>query len=268
MRIALSIAGWDPCGGAGVLADQKTMQAHGVYALGAITAITVQNTKKVFSTHAIPANTLKEQVVRLLEDFSINGVKIGMLAEENNVKTVIELVAYFPKIPIVLDPVIFSSSGHPLLNDKGRELLREELLPLVTVVTPNLDEGEWYSGIKISNQKDMEIAGEKILDLGVANVILKGGHITGNPDDLWSSHHHERVWFRGVRVPGRSTHGTGCAFSSALTAQLALGVELTHAIQAAKNYVTLIIKEELHLGKGHGLPHHFAGSQVYKSMSM
>ncbi|PCI24686.1 MAG: bifunctional hydroxymethylpyrimidine kinase/phosphomethylpyrimidine kinase [SAR324 cluster bacterium] len=258
--IALSIAGWDPCGGAGILADHKTFQAHNVYALGAISAITVQNTQAVFSVTATASSLLKEQILHLMDDFPIGAVKIGMLAEESNIQVVIDLTSQWEKIPLVLDPVVLSSSGHALVSQAGLGLLRTRLLPRISVITPNLAEAEWLSGIEIHSKADMERAAKQILDLGVQNVIIKGGHLTGNPDDLLAGRE-GMIWYPGKRIARRNTHGTGCTFSSALTANLALGLEMTQATKKAKDYVTLTIQEELCLGKGDGIPHHFAPHQ-------
>jgi hydroxymethylpyrimidine/phosphomethylpyrimidine kinase len=253
--VALSIAGWDPCGGAGILADHKTFHAHGVYALGAITAITVQNTQAVSSVSVVQTELLESQITNLLDDFKPDAIKIGMLGNLQSAKVVNEIIKSWQRIPIILDPVTLSSSDFPLLSTKGQEFLKNQLLRNITLLTPNLAEAEWLSGIKIKTKKQIEQAADLILKLGVSNLVIKGGHIEGNPDDFFASQT-QKMWYPGIRQIGHHTRGTGCIFSAAITANLALGNNLPNSIKKAKRYISEAIKSELYLGGGNGLAWH------------
>ena len=253
--VALSVAGWDPCGGAGILADHKTFHAHGVYALGAITAITVQNTKAVSSVSVVQTELVESQITNLLDDFKPDVIKIGMLGNLQSAEVVNEIIKSWQRIPIILDPVTLSSSDFPLLSTKGQEFLKNQLLRNITLLTPNLAEAEWLSGIKIKTKKQIEQAADLILELGVSNLVIKGGHIEGKPDDFFASQT-QKIWYPGIRQINHHTHGTGCIFSAAIAANLALGNNLPNSIEKAKRYISKAIKSELYLGGGNGLAWH------------
>lgn len=255
-KVALTIAGFDPSGGAGILSDCKTFHTHGVYGLSVITAITVQNSQKVYAVDPVKEKIVREQLCRLLDDFKIDAIKIGMLCNRRILDAILEPLSQLKQTPIILDPVLVSTSGHRLLEEEGVKLLIDQLMPMVTLITPNIAESELLSGEKIQTSEAMEKAAKAILDAGATGVVVKGGHATGNPDDLFMGQQ-QKLWFEGVRIPNRSTHGTGCIFSSAIAANLALGKTMPESIAIAKKFITTMIQEELKLGKGDGLPDHF-----------
>ncbi|MCP4750907.1 MAG: bifunctional hydroxymethylpyrimidine kinase/phosphomethylpyrimidine kinase [Proteobacteria bacterium] len=255
-KIALSIAGFDPSGGAGILADVKTFHAHGVYGLGAVTAVTVQDTRKVYAIDAIEPRIVSEQISKLFDDFRIDAVKIGMLVDDKMVRALCRSMRTVDPPLVVLDPILGSTSGYPLLSEKGRSLMIEELFPFVTVLTPNLFEAEILTGESVSRRASMETAAEKILALGVSNVVIKGGHSSHDSSDFFLGNTGRR-WLEAPRIEHRDTHGTGCTFSSAIAANLSLGESEPNAVIKAKTFVTAAIAGELKLGRGHGLPEHF-----------
>ncbi len=255
-KTALSIAGFDPSGGAGCLADIKAFHAHKVYGFSALTAITVQNSQQVYAIKQVSSEVVYSQLVRLFEDFKINSIKIGMLGNEKIVEVVIKAIQQFKPHIIVLDPVIFSSSGHLLLSENGQTMMKTELIPLTTVITPNLSEAEILSGNSIRSTGDIEAAAQKLLDQGANNVIIKGGHTENNANDFFLGRS-GNFWMEADRIDNRNTHGTGCAFSSAIVANMALGKNVEAAVKLAKQYVNSIILNELKLGKGSGMPQHF-----------
>ncbi|MEK4969967.1 bifunctional hydroxymethylpyrimidine kinase/phosphomethylpyrimidine kinase [Cytobacillus sp. FSL R7-0696] len=256
MKTALTIAGSDSGGGAGIQADLKTFSANGVFGMSVITAITAQNTVEVRSVQDIEINIIKDQIEAVFDDIQVDAVKIGMLSSSETVKIVADrLNHYSPKV-IVLDPVMVSKGGHHLLKEQAIEALKAKMLPLATVITPNIPEAEVLSGMTIRTVEDMEQACKKLYELGPKAVLLKGGHLEGEPNDLlWDGQSFN--WFNGRRVETKNTHGTGCTLSSAIAAGLAKGEELIEAIQSAKNYISIAIEHSLALGHGHGPTNHF-----------
>lgn len=252
MRVALTIAGSDSGGGAGLQADLKTFQALGVYGASAITAVTAQNTQGVRAVHTLPAELVAAQIDAVVEDLGVQGAKTGMLANEGIVRAVADRVRHWRlQDRLVVDPVLVSSSGTRLLDEAALGALAHELLPLAAVVTPNVPEAETLTGQIVRRDDEVRDAARRIGDMGPAAVVVKGGHAQGDPADvLWDGRDFHT--FPGRRIQTQHTHGTGCTFSAALAALLALGRDLPSAVAEAKIYVTGAIEHAPGLGHGHG----------------
>ncbi len=246
--ILLTIAGFDPSCGAGVAADLKTFAAHGCYGVAAITSLTVQNTQGVTAVHNTPSAELREQLDSLVGDCEIVAVKIGMLGNRGNAVVVGEFLDAHKFGHVVLDPVMKSSSGTELLDAGGIKYVATELLKRASVVTPNVPEAELLTGLTIKEVADMEAAARKIVEMGAHAVIVKGGHMERAVDVLFDGT--EMVQLGGEKVKTDKTHGTGCTFASALTAQLAAGRSLVEAATLGKAYVTKAIEKGFPVGKG------------------
>jgi hydroxymethylpyrimidine/phosphomethylpyrimidine kinase len=255
--VALTIAGSDGSGGAGVQADLKTFQALGIYGVSAITAVTVQNTQKVYAVQEIDPQIVHDQIACLFEDMAIQAVKIGMVASAELIHGVARALSAVACPPVVLDPVMVSSSGYDLLRPDARQALVEHLLPLAAVVTPNIREAEALAGGTISNPEDMQAAARRIAELGADKVVVTGGHLAGGraTDVLYDGRSFLRLESPRLNTP--DPHGTGCTFSAAIAAFLAQGAEFFDAVKQAKHYVTGAIAHCLPIGKGHGPTHHF-----------
>lgn len=242
MRTVLTIAGADPSGGAGIQADIKTFAAFGVDGLSAITSLTAQNRRAVKSTIPVPPAFLLKQVVVLLEEFRPDAVKIGMLATSANATAAAKVIKLKRLTNIVLDPVMKSSGGYPLIDSKGLSSIKG-LLPVTTVVTPNVDEAEELSGVRIRDVKGMEAAAERIFSYGPEYVLVKGGHLKDSPTDvLYDGRRFEH--FEGRRLKGRKErfHGTGCVLSAAIAAGLAKGRTVRKAVEDAKEFLEEVLK--------------------------
>ena len=258
---ALSIAGFDGSGGAGIQADLKTFSAFGCYGMTVLTALPIQNTCGVKACYELPLSAIRDQLHAIFSDIRPNSIKIGMLFNRD----IVELVANFLKefaqgIPIVLDPVTVAKSGDPLLKPDALDVLKSQLLPLATIITPNLPEALALTGIPCASVKRMTEIAECLLTLGAKNVLLKGGHLVANhSNDLFFSKQGERHWFKSPRIISQNTHGTGCTLSSAIASCLAQGLNLASACQVAKRYVyhALEAAKNETVGKGHGPVHHF-----------
>lgn len=259
MITVLSIAGYDPSGGAGILADIKTFAAFGCYGVGAISSLTSQNTVAVYGAAHQTPETLRSQLQPLSEDFTIAGVKTGMLPTRETIETAAEFVSTHRLPHLVVDPVIRSTSGYDLIDDVAvRELVRH-LLPLAEVVTPNLAEAERLTGLVVRDIAGMEEAARRIVALcetASPAVLVKGGHLTDTATDLLYDGR-DFYYLEGERIETRNTHGTGCTLSAAIAARLALGDELPEAVRKAKNYVERAIREAPGLGQGAGPLNHF-----------
>jgi hydroxymethylpyrimidine/phosphomethylpyrimidine kinase len=257
MKIAMTIAGSDSGGGAGIQADLKTFAAHGVYGTSAITAITAQNTVGVTAVQSLPADIVLAQIEAIAGDMAVSAVKIGMLASAAIVEAVAAAIESLQLPRVVVDPVMVAKSGDRLLEGEAVAALKSELLRRALVVTPNRGEAEVLAGIPIRSVEEARQAARRIHDLGPAAVIVKGGHLEGPEviDVLFDGH--EMVEFAGPRVESRNTHGTGCTFSSAVAANLALDKTLFEATRLAKDYVTGGIRHALGIGHGHGPLNHF-----------
>ncbi|BAF59106.1 MAG: bifunctional hydroxymethylpyrimidine kinase/phosphomethylpyrimidine kinase [Pelotomaculum sp.] len=256
MKVALTIAGSDSCGGAGIQADLKTFGALGVYGMSVITAVTAQNSKAVLGVREMDAAFVREQIDCLFEDIRIDAVKIGMVSNIEIIDVIGECLKKNRAANIVVDPVMVSKSGYPLLRPEAVNELIKVLFPLAEVVTPNLAEAELITGDKIENTGQMERAAVKIYRLGGAKVIVKGGHLTEGAADVYYDGREFRH-FKGTRIENKNTHGTGCTFSSAIAAFLARGCPLDQAVGRAKEYVSGAIRNSLKLGGGTDLINHF-----------
>ncbi len=254
----LTIAGSDPGGGAGIQADIKTISALGGYAMAAITAITVQNTRKVYDVHPVPAEIVAAQVRAVLEDILPDAIKVGMMSSAGTAKILYEIFSDYPNIPLIIDPVILSTSGHQLLDQRGVEILISDILPRAHLITPNLAEAALLSGLDtIVTLDDMTRAGEEILSLGARAVLVKGGHL---PDDILTDilmTPEGEFEFTSPRIATRSTHGTGCTLASAIAAGIGQGLSLKDAATRAHRYVHKAIQEAPQLGHGRGPLNHF-----------
>ncbi len=258
MKTALTIAGSDSSGGAGIQADIKTMTANGVYAMSAITALTAQNTTGVFAVQVTETQNLEKQIEAVATDIFPDAVKIGMIPTETQAESVKNSIIKFKFQNIVLDPVMISTSGTKLISDNAISKIQEELFPLSTLITPNIPEAEFILSKKIDSETEMEKSAKEIAIQFGCSVLLKGGHKTGSADDFLFCKNGFSKWFRGERVKNPNTHGTGCTLSSAIASNLAKGFSLEESIFRAKEYVTKTIKAMLDLGKGSGpLMHNF-----------
>jgi hydroxymethylpyrimidine/phosphomethylpyrimidine kinase len=249
---ALTIAGSDSGGGAGIQADLKTFSALGVYGMTAITAVTVQNTIGVSDYRALPPGLVGAQIRAVADDIGVDAAKTGMLAEAAIVEAVAEAVAASGITRLVVDPVFVSKHGDPLLAPRAVGALRDRLLPLAALVTPNLPEAEGLVGFEVVAPDDMRRAADAILRLGPAAVLVKGGHLRGeSADDLFVDADGE-AWLRAERIPTHHTHGTGCTLSAAAAAHLAMGRTVREAAELAKGFVTEAIRAALQIGGGIG----------------
>ncbi len=253
--ILLTIAGFDPSCGAGTVADLKTFAAHGCYGVAAITSLTVQNTQGVEAVHNTPTAELRGQLDILVKDCDIAAVKIGMLGNRGNAVVVAEFLDAHKFAIVVHDPVMKSSSGAELLDAGGVKYLMAELLKRASVFTPNVPEAEALTGLEIKDLASMEVAARKLVEMGARAVIVKGGHMDRAVDVVFDGN--EMVQLGGDTVKIESTHGTGCTFASALTAQLAAGRGLIEAATLAKAYVTKAIEKGYAVGKGRMPLDHF-----------
>jgi len=254
--IALTIAGSDSGGGAGIQADLKTFQAFGVYGTSAITAITAQNTLGVRAVHTVPLADVRAQIDAVVSDLRPGALKTGMLATAPLVSAVAEAIREHGLRRYVLDPVMVATSGDRLLDEDAVAALVRELLPLADVVTPNLHEAAILAETTVVTVDDMRRAGARILELGASAALLKGGHLEGDAVDLLVDGRSEHVW-RRPRIDTQHTHGTGCTLSAAIAAGLARGDALEAAIERAVRYVSRAIAAAPGLGKGHGPINHF-----------
>ena len=256
MKQALTIAGSDSGGGAGIQADLKTFHAHGVFGLSAITSVTAQNTQAVCAAYDLPEQIIRAQLAAVFDDIEIAAVKTGMLASCAIVEAVTDALATRNRQPLVVDPVMVSTSGFPLLNFDAIQSIVHHLLPLASVVTPNRPEAEVLAHQTIDTRLAAGIAARKIADLGARAVLVKGGHLQGAAVDvLWDGD--SETIFERERLTTANTHGTGCTLASAIAANLALGCGLRDAIAKAKTYITEAIRHGPNIGKGNGPTDHF-----------
>ena len=265
MRTALTIAGSDSGGGAGIQADLKAFSALGVFGMSVITAVTAQNTVEVRSVQNIETSMIKDQIEAVFDDIRVDAVKIGMLSSPKTVDIVANTLANYKPRFIVLDPVMVSKAGHHLLQEEAIFALKEKMIPLSTIVTPNIPEAEVLTNSQISTEEDMRNACVAIMSLGAKTVLLKGGHLSGDPNDLFYDGT-DFLWIKGRRIHTKNTHGTGCTLSSAIAAYLAKGDSLVEAVESAKKYITTAIAHSIDLGHGHGPTNHFY--ELYENANM
>src|SRR6478735_1484033 len=257
MRTALTIAGSDSGGGAGIQADLKTFAAHGVYGTSALTAITAQNTLGVTAWLAVPADLVTAQIEAVDADFELGAIKVGMLANAAIVEAVAATIVELELANVVVDPVMIAKGGDRLLEIDAVDAIRRELLPHTRVVTPNVPEAEALTGMRIASVDDMRAAAQRILSLGPRVVLVKGGHLDG-PESVDVAVTTDGTFeLRRPRQDTSSTHGTGCTLSSSIAANLALGMDVRAALERARDYLDGAIRNAPGLGRGHGPLAHF-----------
>jgi hydroxymethylpyrimidine/phosphomethylpyrimidine kinase len=257
--IALTIAGSDSGGGAGIQADLKAFSAMKAYGASVITAITAQNTMGVTAIHDVPIDIISAQIEAVLSDLDVDAIKIGMLSNPETIQAVAEGIAKYPKIPVILDPVMVAESGDVLLQHSAISALIELLFPKAALITPNLPEAAKLLDCAMAeNRSDMEVQAQKLLALGANAVLMKGGHFEGDAADYFCDGQ-KGEWFEAERIESNNTHGTGCSLSSAIAAGIAHGKDLSSATEAAKAWLTgaIAAADSQAIGKGHGPVHHF-----------
>lgn len=247
----LTVAGSDSSGGAGIQADLKTFSAHNVYGMSVITSVTAQNTMGVYGVYDVPADGVAEQIKAVFEDIRPDAVKIGMVSNTEIINVIGKCLDKYKADNIVLDPVMVSTSGSMLLNSDSKEALINKLMPLATVITPNIFEAEILSEIKIINEDDMVKAAEEIYNKTNNAILIKGGHLKSSANDLVYMKNKVK-WLKADKIDSRNTHGTGCTLSSAIACNLAMGYDVETSVIKAKQYVYEAISVRLNLGKGDG----------------
>ena len=263
MKTALTIAGSDSCGGAGIQADIKTMMANGVYAMSAITALTAQNTTGVTSILNADSKFLGEELDAVFTDIYPDAVKIGMVSESDLIRIIASKLRQYNAKNIVVDPVMVATSGAKLISDDAIDTLKQELFSLADVLTPNIPEAEVLTGRTISNAEEMIDAAKMISETYNCAVLCKGGHTINDANDLLYANNTYR-WFYGKRIQNPNTHGTGCTLSSAIASNLAKGFDLETSVCRAKGYISGALSAMLDLGKGSGpMDHGFAIDNIY-----
>ena len=255
IKTALTIAGSDCSGGAGIQADLKTMTMNGVYAMSAITALTAQNTTGVRAIQESTPDFLKQQLDSVFEDIYPDAVKIGMVASSELIHVIADRLKYYEAKNVIVDPVMVASAGSSLMKQNAVQALIKELLPVSTLVTPNIPEAQVLSGMDIESKEDMITAAKQIGDNYHCAVLLKGGHSINDANDLLYANG-ELIWFEGKRIDNPNTHGTGCTLSSAIASNLAKGFTLAESVQRAKDYISGALAAMLDLGKGSGPMNH------------
>lgn len=256
----LTIAGTDSGGGAGIAADLKTMQMRHVFATMVVVAVTAQNTLGVQDAFPMPLKMVDEQFASLAADLNIRACKTGMLADADHVKAVVRNLKKYDFGPLTVDPVMIAKGGAPLLSEDAISVVRDELVPLADLVTPNLPEAEKLTGMTITTEDEMIAAGKKLQALGAKNVLVKGGHFNSadEANDFVLLESGRSFWLTAPRVDTHNTHGTGDTISACITAELAKGHTMEEAIRIGKNYVEATIRDGINVGHGHGPLNHWA----------
>ena len=256
MKKLLTIAGSDSSGGAGIQADIKTFSALGAFGMSVITAVTAQNTQGVLAIQDINPDIIAKQIDAIFTDIKVDAVKIGMVSQSESIEAIADRLQYYKPQQVVLDPVMVSTSGYDLLNKNAKQVFLEKLVPMATILTPNIPEAEVIADVRITTLADMEKAGAIISRLGPTSVLIKGGHLKEEATDILFNQ--EKVeYFTSPRIQTKHTHGTGCTLSSAIAAFLAQGYSVSEAVKKAKKYVTVAIEHSLDIGQGKGPTHHF-----------
>ncbi len=256
MKNCLSIAGSDCSGGAGIQADIKTFSALGCFGMSVIVSVVAENTCRVISIHDIPPRIIRDQIDAVFEDIEVDAVKIGMLSGIEAMEAVAEKLRIYRPLYTVIDPVMIAKGGCALMRPDALQTLKQEIIPLAYLLTPNIPEAEILAGITLESLNDIKTAARIIHDMGAGNVLIKGGHAAGDAVDVL--YDGQRFFmFTNERINTKNTHGTGCTLSSAITANLAQGMDLPKATETAKAFVTLAIQHSLNIGKGHGPTNHF-----------
>jgi len=264
MKKALTIAGSDCSGGAGIQADLKTFAAYGVYGMSAIVSIVAENTSRVIDIEDVSADMIKKQIDAVFEDIEVDAVKIGMLSKEECMLAVLEKIKQYNPKNVVVDTVMYAKNGCPLMNPDSIDFLIEKIIPVADIITPNVPEAEKISGMKIVNIEDMKKACINIQKMGCKAVLIKGGHLLPDEDSEDILFDGKKFYdYKSKRINTKNTHGTGCTLSSAIAANLALGKNIEEAVHNAKNYITMAIEHSLDIGKGYGPTNHFY--EIYNS---
>lgn len=256
LKTALTVAGSDCSGGAGIQADLKTFSANGVFGMSVITSVVAENTSRVISVQNISPEIITDQIDAVFEDIEVNAVKVGMLSDSVRIDTVAAALKKYEVKYAVIDPVMIAKGGHALMQENSLSALVNKIIPLAYVLTPNIPEAQTITGIEISTIDDMKKAAEKIYSMGAKNVLVKGGHLSGEAIDLLFDGKDFEFYSR-ERINTKNTHGTGCTYSSAIAANLAKDIPIKSAVENAKDYVTNAIRYSLEIGKGHGPTNHF-----------
>lgn len=255
MKKVLTIAGSDCSGGAGIQADIKTMTAHRVYAMSAITALTAQNTTGVYGVMEASPEFVVQQLDCIFTDIFPDAIKIGMVSNSQIIEVIVDKLNQYQAKNIVVDPVMVSTSGSKLLNEEAMNAVITKLLPIADIITPNLPEAEALTGTSIHSTDDMLVAADQIATMLKGSILIKGGHLTDTADDLLYVDG-KPVWIKGERIQNPNTHGTGCTLSSAIACSLANGFSIEQSVRNAKSYITGALKDGLNLGKGSGPLNH------------
>ena len=256
MKHCLTIAGSDSCGGAGIQADLKAFSAHGVYGMSVITAVTAQNTQGVFDVQDINPSVIAHQIEAVMDDIRVDAIKIGMVSRPETIETLAATLKKYPLPPLIIDPVMISKSGYDLLQPEAKKALIETLLPMATLITPNLPEAEVIVGYTIDTIELMKKAARDLHKIGCTYVLVKGGHLSNDATDVLFDGEYFHL-LEAKRLISINTHGTGCTLSSAIAANLAKGLHVKEAVEEAKAYITEAIGFGFPLGKGVGPVHHF-----------
>ncbi len=254
MKTALTIAGSDPSGGAGIQADLKTFAAHGVYGMSVLTSVTSQNTSGVFDVFDIPSALVYSQLQAVFTDIFPDSVKIGMVSNSEIIESIARSLSEYKATKIVLDTVMISTSGRPLLSGESLNTLTSRLFPIADIITPNLPEASVLCGFDIKNENDMLGAAKVIYEKFGTAILLKGGHLNDDCNDLYFDG--REIWLTSEKISNPNTHGTGCTLSSAISANLALGFDIVTSVKKAKEYVFGAINDGLDLGSGNGPLNH------------
>lgn len=252
MNTMLTIAGSDSIGGAGIQADIKTALANGVYSMSVITSVTAQNTVGVQGIHDIPCDFVRLQLDSVFTDIFPDAVKVGMVSNSDIIKTIAERLKFYQAKNIVCDTVMVSTSGNRLISESAIDTLKNDLIPLATVITPNVPEAEVLSNMDIKSKDDMVISAKRISKYYRGNILIKGGHLVSCADDLLYTSNGDIIWFESVKIDNSNTHGTGCTLSSAIASYLSRGKSIQDSIQSAKEYITRAIFFNLNVGHGNG----------------
>lgn len=266
VKNVLSIAGSDPSGGAGIQADLKTFAANGVYGMAAVTALTVQNTMGVEGIHLIPKKFVASQINAIFRDICVSSVKVGMVANAEIAREVGTTLAKYKKVFLVIDPVMVAKGGSPLLDKKAIQSVKDHLLPIATIITPNLPEAAVLLGSSVAKSKeDMVNQGKALLCLGSKSVLIKGGHSGGRTSNDLLVTEKDHVWFNEKRINTKNTHGTGCTLSSSIASFLAKNYSIEEAVSKSKEFVTGAIRDskKLSVGNGHGPTNHFHALKIF-----
>lgn len=258
MKKVLTIAGSDCSGGAGIQADIKTITVHKMYAMSVITALTAQNTTGVYGVLEADADFVGKQMDCVMTDIFPNAVKIGMVSSPEIIHKIVEKLTEYEVKNIVVDPVMISTSGSKLLSDNAMDALINRLIPMASIITPNIPEAECLAGFPIDTKEDMIKAAEKIGEGYQGHILIKGGHLSDTADDLLYQKG-DITWFEGLRINNENTHGTGCTMSSAIACNIAAGYSINESVERAKDFITCALKIHLNLGKGSGPLNHCCG---------